>query len=48
LERKNKKEWNINVEGKYEKLKKDLMYKIEILEKRNESTGISNSEIGKT
>jgi hypothetical protein len=36
--------WNINVEGKYKKLKKDLMDKIAILEKRNEYAGISDSE----
>ena len=36
--------WNINVEGRYSKLKKDLMYKIDILDKRSESMGISDYE----
>jgi hypothetical protein len=34
--------WNINVEGRYLKLKKDLMDKIDILEKRSEIAGISD------
>jgi hypothetical protein len=37
--------WNINVEGRYSKLKKDLMYKIDILDKRSEVMGISDYEI---
>jgi hypothetical protein len=36
--------WNINVEGKYKKLKKYLMDKIDILEKMREIAGISDSE----
>ena len=34
--------WNINVEGRYSKLKKELMYKIDILDKRSEVMGISD------
>jgi hypothetical protein len=26
--------WNINVEGRYSKLKKDLLYKIDILDEK--------------
>jgi hypothetical protein len=50
LERKNKKVekmlkgWNINVEGRYLKLKKDLMEKIDILDKKCEIMGISDTE----
>jgi hypothetical protein len=36
--------WNINVEGRYSKLKKDLLQKIDILVKKSESMGISDSE----
>jgi hypothetical protein len=36
--------WNINVEGRYLKLKKDLMSKIDILDKRCEILGISDAE----
>jgi hypothetical protein len=36
--------WNINVEGRYSKLKKELMCKIDILGKRNEIMGISDYE----
>jgi hypothetical protein len=36
--------WNINVEGRHTKLKKELMVKIEILEKKTEFAGISDSE----
>ena len=36
--------WNINVEGRYLKLKKDLMEKIDILDKKCEIMGISDSE----
>jgi hypothetical protein len=36
--------WNINVEGRYLKLKKDLMEKIDILDKKCENMGISDSE----
>jgi hypothetical protein len=36
--------WNINVEGRYSKLKKELMYKIDILDKRSEVMGISDYE----
>jgi hypothetical protein len=36
--------WNINVEGRYSKLKKDLLQKIDILVKKSESLGISDSE----
>jgi hypothetical protein len=36
--------WNINVEGRYLKLKKELMCKIDILDKRNEIIGISDYE----
>jgi hypothetical protein len=36
--------WNINVEGRYSRLKKDLLQKIDILDKKSESNGISNSE----
>jgi hypothetical protein len=36
--------WNINVEGRYLKLKKDLMEKIDILDKKFEIMGISDSE----
>jgi hypothetical protein len=45
LERKNQKVekmlkgWNINVEGRYLKLKKDLMEKIDILDKKCEIMG---------
>jgi hypothetical protein len=34
--------WNINVEGWYTKLKKELMDKIEILEKKSEFAGTSD------
>jgi hypothetical protein len=50
LERKNKtsqktlKGWNINVEGRYLKLKKELMSKIDILDKISEIMGISDAE----
>ena len=36
--------WNINVEGRYLKLKKDLINKIDILDKRSEIMGISDAE----
>jgi hypothetical protein len=36
--------WNINVEGRYLKLKKDLMEKIDILDKKCEIMGISDSK----
>jgi exonuclease III len=36
--------WNINVEGRYLKLKKELMEKIDILDKKCEILGISDSE----
>jgi hypothetical protein len=36
--------WNFNVEGRYSKLKKELMYKIDILDKRSEVMGISDYE----
>jgi hypothetical protein len=36
--------WNINVEGKYLKLKKELINKIDILDKRSELMGISDFE----
>jgi hypothetical protein len=36
--------WNINVEGRYIKLKKDLMSKIDILDKKCEILGISDAE----
>jgi hypothetical protein len=36
--------WNINVEGRYKKLKKELMDKIDVLEKKSETAVISNFE----
>jgi hypothetical protein len=36
--------WNINVAGRYSRLKKDLLQKNDSLDKKSESTGISNSE----
>jgi hypothetical protein len=36
--------WNINVEGQYLKLKKELINKIDILDKRSELMGISDFE----
>ena len=36
--------WNINVEGRYLKLKKELIGKIDILDKKCEIMGISDSE----
>jgi hypothetical protein len=36
--------WNINVEGRYLKLKRDLMSKIDILDKKCEVMGISDAE----
>jgi hypothetical protein len=36
--------WNINVEGRYSKLKKELLQKIDIMDKKSESNGISNLE----
>jgi hypothetical protein len=36
--------WNINVEGRYLKLKKDLINKIDILDKKSEIMGISDTE----
>jgi hypothetical protein len=38
------KSWNINVEGRYLKLKRDLMSKIDILDKKCEVMGISDAE----
>jgi hypothetical protein len=42
--KKKSKGWNINVEGRYLKLKKELMEKIDILDKKCEIMGISDSE----
>jgi hypothetical protein len=36
--------WNINVEGRYSRLKKYLLQKIDFMDKKSESNGISNSE----
>jgi hypothetical protein len=36
--------WNINVEGRYSKLKKELLSKIDILDKKCEVLGISDAE----
>jgi hypothetical protein len=36
--------WNINVEGRYLKLKKDMMSKIDVLDKRSEILGILDAE----
>jgi hypothetical protein len=36
--------WNINVEGHYKKLKKDLMSKIDILDKTSEVLGLSETD----
>lgn len=36
--------WNINVEGKYKKTKKEFTDKIDILDKRSECLGISEVE----
>jgi hypothetical protein len=36
--------WNKNVEGRYLKLKKELMSKIDTLDKRSEILGISDAE----
>lgn len=44
LNKKMLKGWNINVEGKYKKLKKYLMDKIDILEKMREIAAISDPD----
>jgi hypothetical protein len=36
--------WNINVEGHYKKLKKELMSKIDSLDKTSEVSGLSESD----
>jgi hypothetical protein len=36
--------WNINVEGRYSKLKKELSQKIDFMDKKSESIGISHEE----